>query len=390
MINLIHSFSKSYSIDKQKEFIKILKKLKPYLIFQNKSGVNLNTGVSFRVLPTELIWEILLYLKPSELTKFYKAEKDKYKQIFINQTFWKQKFYFDFVSPKKYGENGYVYPTFIERLFEPTNWKESHTYFYEKIKQFNYLNSYLLKGERVEYDAGFIIKHLKDIFEKGVFSFDWSAEGRLGNTINNMIQVLFSERYKFRIKYEDKLFLVNIIKIIIKERKKLKVLGVESYKGGFRLYLSPIKSENLLISYMVMNFDDKLKNDKDIFLMVLKINSILFRYSGEKLRRDKNMALIAVKENGSLLEYLPYYQNDFEVVLIAVSNDGDSIQYAKEWLKDNRDIALAAVKNNEKSLFFVSNRLQKDKNFVEEAIKLDRKALFYTSQRLKDKYKYKS
>jgi hypothetical protein len=365
-MDLIYSFSKSYSRDKQKEFIQILKKLEPYLIFRNQIGVNLNTGVSLRVLPTELIWEILLYLKPSELAKFYKAEKEEYKQIFRNQIFWKQKFYYDFVSPKKYGEDGYVYSKFIERLFEPKNWKERYAYFYKKIKQFNELNSYLLE-KKGHYDAGSIIVRLSRIFKWKDFEIV-SLWGELGSTYNEMVEKLFSEYYKFWIRYIDKLFLVNIIKIINEQMKILKNLG----KTG---YYSPHDNESLLIEYILHNFTEKLKNDKDIFLMIIKIHWKYIQYTGEELRRDRDFVLAALNENGNVLKYTPFYKNDTEVVLKAVSNQGMSIQYAGGWLRDNKDIVLAAVKNNPQALQFASDNLKDDEEIIVEAIKRNRGAL---------------
>ncbi len=87
-------------------------------------------------------------------------------------------------------------------------------------------------------------------------------------------------------------------------------------------------------SYYNFNYvSDELKNNKDFAIEFLKDNSSIFSYLSEELRGDKELALIAMSSNGLELESASKeLQADKEVVLEAYNENKDSLKYASEEL----------------------------------------------------------
>ena len=128
---------------------------------------------------------------------------------------------------------------------------------------------------------------------------------------------------------------------------------------------------------------ERIKNDKDFMLNIVKYAGEALEYAPEKLRNDREIVLAAVKQNAKALEYASSeLKNDKEVVLEVVKQMGCLIHLASEGLRNNKEIVLTAVKNNGYALRFASKELQNDKEVVLEAVKKWGPSLEYASEEL--------
>jgi hypothetical protein len=101
-------------------------------------------------------------------------------------------------------------------------------------------------------------------------------------------------------------------------------------------------SEKILLSLF--------KNKFILKLFLVKDCSFL-EFASEKLKDDKQLVLTIVKKNGFVLAYSSErLKDDKEVVMAAVQTDGWSLQYASDRLKDDYDVVMASVGNKEFSL----------------------------------------
>ena len=108
----------------------------------------------------------------------------------------------------------------------------------------------------------------------------------------------------------------------------------------------------------------RLQNDRDIFLLLLKNNSVSSEVPTQ-FHNDREIVLTALSKNVSQFVSLPdNMKDDHEIVLFVVSLSGFYLQFASKNMRNNREIVLAAINSDAQSLEFASNELRKDREIV--------------------------
>lgn len=147
--------------------------------------------------------------------------------------------------------------------------------------------------------------------------------------------------------------------------------------------LNYFDSDNLFS--ILSSLTPKLKNDKEIFMMLVKKDLESFEYASNKLKNNKSFLLKLYKINPLLFKYASSELKDNEeFVLKTVKLDGSLLEYASDRLKDNEKVVLSAIKNKSLSLEYASIRLRNKKEIAIKAVTKNGNALEYVSEELKD------
>ena len=137
--------------------------------------------------------------------------------------------------------------------------------------------------------------------------------------------------------------------------------------------------------YMLNKFSEKLRNDKEFIKEACKENSLVFEYAGEKLKEkyptiDK-LFEISTKKVQEIIQNLRDYSILFkevpkeyrfnkEIALEAVKiNYNNTLYIPKALYKDDKDFAMELVRENPYIVLNLSERLQNDKDIIMETIK---------------------
>jgi len=190
--------------------------------------------------------------------------------------------------------------------------------------------------------------------------------GNSSDTIASPVINDISRLFKQEILYNDPIFLVFLAKNIQHSFiSQCFSLIDDKLKNNSDFMMKLIKIQHSYTKYA----SEDLKNDKEFVLNYVKVNGLALEYASEDLRNDKEIVLVAVKEYGGALEYASEkLKNDREIVLVAVKEDGSALKYASEELRNDIEIILVAVKDDECALSFVSYHLRYDKEFILEAV----------------------
>jgi hypothetical protein len=122
-------------------------------------------------------------------------------------------------------------------------------------------------------------------------------------------------------------------------------------------YIQPVYTENILLKVDWSEVD---------YNKVQSIN-ILFRFISDRLKNDKEVVLAVIKRGGNILKYVSKnFRNDRDIVLPSVKEYGSSLEFASDELKYDREICLSAVKSNQCYLSSLPEVFKKDKNFILE------------------------
>ena len=136
--------------------------------------------------------------------------------------------------------------------------------------------------------------------------------------------------------------------------------------------------------------DEKLKDDKDVVLAVIKSdvgNAGEIRYASDRLKDDEEVVLEAVKRYGDDLKYASdRLRDDEKVVLEAVNCDvsGDVFKYASDRLKSDRDFIKKAVKLSSCALKYANKELKEDKDYGLEILKIEGYCFEYLNNKLRN------
>ena len=130
---------------------------------------------------------------------------------------------------------------------------------------------------------------------------------------------------------------------------------------------------------------DYIKFDKEFILEVIKKIPDIFRYVDRSLKSDRDFMLKVIEEDPYLYEYdLSGLRNDKEIALKMVSKDGLLLKDVNVELCDDEEVVFEAVKNSGYALKYASERIRDSKNFVMEAIRWNANAFGHASKRLKN------
>jgi hypothetical protein len=95
---------------------------------------------------------------------------------------------------------------------------------------------------------------------------------------------------------------------------------------------------------------DKVKNNKEIVLALIKINWFVLQYANEELKNDKEVVMEAVKQNGWALQFASNeLRSDKEVVMEAIKQNKKILEHASKlipkWFKEES-----------KNMYFMDNK----------------------------------
>jgi len=240
------------------------------------------------------------------------------------------------------------------------------------------------------------------------------------------LAILFILIKKYQI---SKLKVVSIFTLVL----LILFLSYHSYKMYNKIKLDKVLSELInnktkkdiredLSDLKILYFlDDKLKNDREFMIFMIRRNAWAIKFAGDKLKNnmiflaesfltnglsvyfmDKKMInnkKVIMKLLHTLATKVDYYymyhlfglnylneelKDDKDIILEAMKyKDICSIRFASERLKDDKDVVLEAVKKSGWALEFASERLRDDKDIVLQAIKETRWAFEYADENLK-------
>ncbi len=154
------------------------------------------------------------------------------------------------------------------------------------------------------------------------------------------------------------------------------------------------KEKTELIETIKKNFNayhfasDKLKNDKDVIMAVIKRAGGHWLQSAPlELRNDKELVMAAAKEKGISLKHASeILQDDEEVVLVAAISWPENFKFSSHRLRNDKKTVVAIVKNTGYALMWASKNLQDDKEVVITALRARKHgnlAFKFVSPRLK-------
>lgn len=109
------------------------------------------------------------------------------------------------------------------------------------------------------------------------------------------------------------------------------------------------------------------------------------RIISDKLRADKNIMSIAIKISPSCLKYASdELRNDLDIIKLAISfGHKDIFQYASPEIKQNRDIMLELIKKSADYFKDADSGLQNDRAFILEAVAVNPEAFYFATRELK-------
>jgi hypothetical protein len=193
--------------------------------------------------------------------------------------------------------------------------------------------------------------------------------------------------------YEIKVFSKNypIFLLIEYDKNNGDWLTFYSFKNNQLIEVDEIGDKFLILDFLKFGCSgilalasEDIKDDKELLLAAINIDSNSLNFASDRLRNDKNIVLKAVSQDGSSLEYASEeLRNDREVVFAAVSNFGNSLRDASVSLRNEKDIVLKAVSKNGKTLEYASEELRNDREVVFTAVSNNGYAIKYVGEKLK-------
>jgi hypothetical protein len=219
--------------------------------------------------------------------------------------------------------------------------------------------------------------------------------------------------------YEIKVFSKNypIILLTISDENNGDWLSFYSLNDKQLIEIKEIDDKILILDFLKFGYSEilgiasaEIKDDREILLAAINIDSNSLNFASDRLRDDKNIVLKAVSQDGESLEYasdkskndrevvgvavlngvhaLGYssdaLRNDKIIVLLAVSSYGRALKYASDELKNDQEVVLLAVSDNGEALMHASDELKNDKNIVLKAVSKNGKTLQYASNELRN------
>lgn len=115
---------------------------------------------------------------------------------------------------------------------------------------------------------------------------------------------------------------------------------------------------------------DRLKDNKEFFLDIVKIDGMAIQYASDRLKDDKDVVLVAIDENGRAIQFASErLRNDKDIAFKVFSYQTYNAEYLSEEIKDDKDFILEAIKLCGGSIYkYISERLQNDKDIALAAV----------------------
>jgi hypothetical protein len=129
------------------------------------------------------------------------------------------------------------------------------------------------------------------------------------------------------------------------------------------------QSKKLLVYYMSKIMNSSLKNEREIFEIVLKSDGRLLRFLGDELKKDQELIFIALYSTVESYQFIcNELKNDFDFVLKIVEKIPNVFEFISEEFKNNQIIAKEAIKGNSSMFKYVSQELKNNKEIIIQAL----------------------
>jgi hypothetical protein len=193
----------------------------------------------------------------------------------------------------------------------------------------------------------------------------------------------------------------NYLKWASDKLKNHKEIVLEAVKNGSRVSFASkaLKNDREFISQVLQirpdlynEISDELKHDRDLFLTVMCKIPIMFNYVGnqlkndrilalellkigyaetiqivsDRLKNDKELVIMSVKIDPLMVKSIPKkFLDDEDVIREVVNSRGILLEYASQNLRNNVDIVMTALKNDKNALYYgnISETLLQEKSF---------------------------
>jgi len=121
------------------------------------------------------------------------------------------------------------------------------------------------------------------------------------------------------------------------------------------------------------NTSMRFKDDEDVVIAAIKDRAESILYASERVKKNKKILLMAIKKNPKLFKLLTVSQeklrNDKDFVLSVIKIDAMLLEFASEKLRDDKHIVFSAIKRDSPSIRYASSRLRKDSTVISLYIK---------------------
>ncbi|MBA3722030.1 MAG: DUF4116 domain-containing protein [Parachlamydiaceae bacterium] len=164
----------------------------------------------------------------------------------------------------------------------------------------------------------------------------------------------------------------------------------EELKDDEEVFLTALESNirDRSITKSPLRFaSQRLKMNKNILLKAVQVDRGAFECMPQDLNEDDKyeISFAAVSHNSQALLYVPKNIKNFrQLVLIAVSKDGSTLGFSSEDMRNDKEVVLTAIRNYPLTIGIASDDLKNDEEILIEAIKLDIMCYRYASDNLKN------
>lgn len=183
----------------------------------------------------------------------------------------------------------------------------------------------------------------------------------------------FIYREKFRMKFLEKLescrFRYGMMDYVV-EHELMKFFQLMGEHDTVKFLISILSRK---LSWIVKYISYALKNNREIFKSIVKINGKLLLYASSEICDDEEIIKLAIINEASSLNYASKcLKNNEELVKLAVKQRGSALSQASKRLRDNKDIVMSAISaphEPKNPLYFASIRLKHDEEIINHALK---------------------
>lgn len=122
---------------------------------------------------------------------------------------------------------------------------------------------------------------------------------------------------------------------------------------------------------------DRLKDNKDVVIILVKIDSNCFKYASDRLKDEKNIVLSLIEnkfsKSNSQMYLKEYIDLDFDnLIKKTIENQLLTLEYLSSRLKEDREITMLALEYDAfNNIGFISEKSRKDKSLLIKFIDYD-------------------
>ena len=255
------------------------------------AGKTLEKYKKFKIIPSELIIELSIYLPYKDLFRFIKTNKKVYNILKSSNYLWMKKFSQEFgenpIFPKVYGGPN------------PLNWFEASVDF---ITILGIIKDNLIHYEEIE------------------------------NVINVMGNELLREKVNEIIDNEK-----IVLKSVERDGITLKYAS-DRLKNKFSIVYKAVQNNGLALKYASDTLKDHNYFLKKVVDEAVQENGLALQYASDRLKNEYYIVIYAVQENGLALQYASdRLKDNLTIVSEAINQNGLALQFASDRVIEKLD-----------------------------------------------------